>query len=91
MHSTLPGAVRKLAQRYWCALCPGARAEATAAQHGTLPRWLSALHGATTVVVLVLLVVAAVSFAAMLVLTVLSGWDWACDLLARLRAVGDGI
>jgi hypothetical protein len=49
------------------------------------------LHGATTLLVIVLLVVAAVSFAAMLVLTVLSGWDWACDLLARLRAAGDGI
>jgi hypothetical protein len=87
MRSAYPGTVRKLAQRYWCALCPGARAATTPTQRCTLPGWLSALHGAVTLVVIVLSVVAAVSFAVMLVLTACSGWDWAWDFLARLRAV----
>lgn len=87
MRLSFRGTVRKLAQRYWCALCPGARVQGTATERPALPRWLSTLHGFVTVVVLVLLLVAVVSFAAVVVLAACSAWECICDFLARFGMV----
>lgn len=48
----------------------------------TLPRWLSALHGAVTLTVLVLLAMAALSLLATLGLVTCSCWERICRFLA---------
>ena len=79
--------IGRLAKLRKCAPCPDARVGETLRQHPRLPRWLTTLHGFVTFVVLTLLVVAAVSFAAVVIVAVCSGWDGVCDFLARFRVV----